>query len=116
MLNKFYNLYRLNKKNANIVVRYLLRRITRRETIQIQENVYSFYCSLIANNSSFIDEFENAFIIKNNKSLKNNIKLRKIPSSDIQVYNQVYTSLEYQHVIDLYKKKFYNPIIINLTY
>ncbi|WP_309609237.1 FkbM family methyltransferase [Flavobacterium sp.] len=113
--NKILNLNRINFKNRFRVLTYLFKTIFKIKTSQNEKNFYSFYCSLIIPNAFLIKELDNAFIIQIKNNTNSKIKLRKIPSSDILVFSQVFIWDEYLPVVKLYNKNFKNSIDYKLN-
>lgn len=107
--NKLSNLKRLNFKNKNKVLFYLIKVILRIKPTQEELNVYVYYNNLINSNGYFFKETENAFISEFSNNFYKRIKTRKSPkSSDIDVYKMIYVSKEYLPAIKAYKENFSN--------
>lgn len=108
-ISKLSNLYRLNFKNQWIVCVYLIKTVFNiKPTIQ-QNEIYIYYNYLINNDGYFFKETVN-FITSNFKgNAQKRIKLRKLPSSDFDVFQQIYFWKEYLPAIDTYKNNFAKP-------
>lgn len=105
--NKFTNLKRLNFINACIVLTYLFKTIMKVKPSEKEIQVYIYYNQLINLNGYFISETSLVYISKFKNNVPKIIKLRKHPSSDINVFQQVYGWEEYLEVIKKYKQHFH---------
>jgi FkbM family methyltransferase len=102
--NKISNLYRLNIYNTITVILYALKKIIKIEPSLFQNNVYKYYNFLIADNGFLFAEEQSYFItIFKKTNLK--LKLRK-NTSDLEVYNQIFSWQAYKSVVDLYNELF----------
>jgi FkbM family methyltransferase len=114
--NKISNLKRLDFKNIIIVILYFVKKIFKLKTSFEEESCYEYYNILIKNNG-YLKEETNEYYISVFKNLQlKKIKTRKRPSSDIDVFKQVYGWNSYYEVIKLYKEnfKFQNEIPLNI--
>ena len=104
--NKFSNLKRLDLKNKLNVISYLFKKTLKIKTSEKENNVYKYYNFLINSNGYLLNETKDVIISEfKNRSIKI-IKLRKRPSSDFDVFQQIFGWFEYQKVVDDYKKNF----------
>jgi FkbM family methyltransferase len=103
-MKKILNLYRVNYRNKILVIKYLFKTVLKIKPKQNEIIAYSFYCGLIITDSVFLNESDTFFIMKNREIEYHKIKIRKSPSSDLEVYLQIFYGKEYQPVVDLYKK------------
>ena len=104
--NKFSNLKRVDFKNKITILAYLFKKGLKIKPSLREINCYEYYNILIQNNGYLAQE-TNQFYISNFNDLQiKKIKTRKRPSSDIDVFKQVYGWNEYLEVIKLYKQNF----------
>lgn len=106
--NKISNLKRLDFKNKYLVLLYLLKTILKIKTGK-ERDTYLYYNGLIHCDGQLIKETENAYISDYSGTLKKRIRLRKKPSSDMDVFQQVYKDNEYLAVVKAYQANFINP-------
>ncbi len=106
--NKFSNLTRLNLTNIFIVLRYLVKTFLKLKPSQKENTIYIYYNYLINSNGYFLTETDEYYISKFKNNFTKIIKMRKSPSSDLDVFQQVYGWEEYKEVVKEYKKWFTN--------
>lgn len=104
--NKISNLNRLNLRNKWIVFFYLIKRLLKIKQNQKEQKVYVFYNFLINSKGYLIEETQNAYVVNFKNNFFKRIKLRKRPSSDIDVFQQIYREQEYLHVVNAYNDNF----------
>lgn len=108
--NKLSNLYRLNAKSALFVLVYLFKKVLRIKVSSTENEMYILYNYLLKNDGYLKEETATSYTCIFKKNREKKIILRKNPSSDLAVFNQVYGWLEYQKVVETYKNSFnYNP-------
>lgn len=105
-MDKLFNLYRLNFKNQIIVLKYLIFRILRMPNNLSSNGVYLYYNYLIKLDGIYITETKNAFVTSFKEIFNKNVYLRKKPSSDMAVLDQVILHKEYLPVVTLFKSNF----------
>lgn len=108
-MNKLKNLYRINLKNKIILFFYYLYKILRIKNTSNQIQSYELFHHLIYSDSVLISENSDLFKVKLLKS-SSIVYIRKYPSSDLNVFEQVYRGSEYKKVIELYKAHFGNTL------
>jgi FkbM family methyltransferase len=113
--NKISNLKRLNSTNRVIVLSYLLKRVLQIKTSRNENNIYTYYNFLINSNGFFFEETSSDIISSFKNIYFKRIKLRKKPSSDFDVFTQVFGWLVYEPVIDSYNENFKNDIDYKLN-
>lgn len=112
-MQKLFQLHRLNFDNKILVLKYLFKRIFKIATSERERIINDYYYHLITNKGIFKVE-ENDSFISYYPRYNTIIKLRKRPSSDLDVFNQVFKDLEYQPVVATFKKYFPNHKEINI--
>lgn len=105
-LEKISNLKRLNFYNKLIVCVYLVKIILKLKPSSKELEVYIFYNYLIKFNGTFFQETDDFFIADFTNNLRKRIKIRKRPSSDRDVFQQIYYWGEYRPVVNTYKDNF----------
>lgn len=107
-INKFTNFNRLDVKNIIVVFHYFIKRILKIRPNLNERSVYAYYNYLIDLNGSLYEETPNEYITNFKNVFDKRIKLRKIPSSDFEVFRQVYSLKEYLPVVNVYNENFRN--------
>ena len=107
-INKFTNFKRLDLKNIYIVFRYFFKRIFKIRPNLNERIVYAYYNDLINLNGYLFEETQNTYITDFKNNFKKRIKLRKVPSSDLEVFKQVFSLKEYLPVVNAYNDNFKN--------
>lgn len=113
--NKISNLKRLNFNSKVIVIIYLIKSIFKIKPSLNEISVYRYYNFLINSDGYVMSETDMFYISEFNRETSKIIKLRKFPSSDFQVYYQIYECCEYLPVVNSYKEKFKNYKDIELN-
>jgi FkbM family methyltransferase len=103
---KIYNLYRLNYKNRITICIYWYKRILKINTTANENYLYAYYNYLINFNGCFVEENANYIVTDFKRRFKTRIKLRKLPSSDLDVFHQIFYWGEYLPVIETFKSNF----------
>lgn len=111
--NKLTNLYRLNFKSARTVLVYLSKKMLRIKVSPNENETYILYNYLLNNDGYIKEETATSYICLFKRNRQKTIVLRKNPSSDSAVFNQVYGWLEYQKVVDTFQQNF--PQALNST-
>jgi len=104
---KLIHLFRLDFSNRIILIQYLLKRIFNLKTKASERLINDYYYHLIKLQGFFKEQADNYFISFYPK-WRATIKTRKRPSSDLDVFAQIFGDLEYKTVVDAYKAKFSN--------
>jgi FkbM family methyltransferase len=105
-MNKFTSFKRLNFKNRIIVVVYLIKIILKIKPTREERDVYILYDVLIAIDGAVVEETDDSFIIDFKTFFTKRIKIRKRPSSDMDVFRQIYIFKEYLPVVKTYQENF----------
>ena len=112
-MQKILNLHRLNAANQILVLKYLLKRILRLKTSEKERQINEYYFHLINFNGFLKQENDNNFV-SNYPDFEALIKLRKRPSSDLNVFAQIYQYQEYKPLVETFQKHFTNDKILNI--
>ncbi len=112
-MKKITQLHRLDLSNKWLILKYLLKRILHLKTTEKERLVNEYYFQLIRMNG-FLKEDNPKDFVAHYPSFNATIKLRKRPSSDLNVFSQVYEYKEYQPVVEVFKKHF--PTVTKLNF
>ena len=112
-MQKITNLYRLDTPNKILVLKYLLKRVLHLKTTENERQINEYYYHLISFNGFFKQENDKDFVAKY-KDFGITIKLRKRPSSDLNVFAQIYQYQEYEPLVATYRKHFPNDKKLNI--
>lgn len=104
-MKKLKNLYRISLKNKIILFFYYLFKTFKLKNSSIQKQVNELYHHLIYTNGVLVSESDEKYKVKLLKT-ESNICIRKYPSSDLNVYGQVFRGNEYKKVAELFKQHF----------
>jgi FkbM family methyltransferase len=104
-MNKLKNLFRISLKNKIILFFYYLFKAFKLKNSPNQKQVNELYHHLIYTNGVLISENDEKYKVKLLKSASN-LSIRKYPSSDLNVFGQVFRGNEYKKVTELYKEFF----------
>jgi FkbM family methyltransferase len=107
-INKFTNFNRLDVKNIYIVFLYFIKRVLKIRPNLKERSVFAYYNYLIDLNGYLYEETSNEYITNFKNIFDKRIKLRKSPSSDFEVFKQVYVLKEYLPVVNAYNENFSN--------
>lgn len=105
LMYKITNLYRINLRNRALVLFYYLKKIAHISPTLNEKQIYELYNHLIVLDGKLLSETNDFFIVRINAS-KTKLKIRKSPSSDLMVFQQVYRGQEYQEVVNLFRQYF----------
>jgi len=94
-------------------LKYLLKRVLRLKTTESERLINEFYFHLICFNGFLKQENAKAFV-SFYPDFHATIKLRKRPSSDMDVFSQIYHYLEYKPVVETFQKYFPNHKKLNI--
>lgn len=100
-------LHRINPINRLVVISYLLKRILHLMTSEKERQINEYYFHLIYFNGFLKQENEKDFI-SNYPDFGVTIKIRKRPSSDLNVFAQIYQYNEYKPLVETFQKHFKN--------
>ena len=112
-MQKLLHLHRLNFSNQILVLKYLLKRIFKLKTSEKERLINEYYFHLIVFNGFLKQENEKDFV-SNYKDFQTTIKLRKRPSSDFNVFAQIYQYFEYKPLVETFQKHFPNNKKLNI--
>lgn len=104
-MQKITNLHRLNPTNKLVMLSYLLKRVLRLKTTEDERNINEYYFHLISFNG-FSKEESDKYFVSDYPDFGVTIKLRKRPSSDMNVFAQIYLYNEYKPLAETFKKHF----------
>ncbi len=104
-MTKLRNLFRLHLANRFRIVSYYLRRIVKGTISTELEGLNDYFHTLIRIDAVQVSESKTNYISKFRKNSKE-FKIRKRPSSDIDVLNQVFYHNEYEAVARAYENAF----------
>ena len=104
-MEKIIHLHRLNFSNSIKVIKYLFKRIVHLKTTTNERLINDYYYHLIKLQGFFKEQTENYFIAYYPK-WNATIKTRKRPSSDLDVFAQIFDDLEYKPVVEAFKANF----------
>jgi FkbM family methyltransferase len=105
MLQKILQLHRLDGVNQKKVLGYLWKRITGTQTTAEERIINEYYAHLIRYRGFLQSEGE-TFFVSQYPTLGVTLKTRKRPSSDLDVFGQIYKYLEYQPLVSIFKEHF----------
>lgn len=111
-MQKILQLYRLNWENRLLIIRYLLKRVLRLKTTEKERQVNEFYFHLISFNG-FLKQDNPKDFVSTYPDFDVTLKIRKRPSSDMDVFSQIYRYLEYKPVVEVFQKHFPNDKKLN---
>ncbi len=112
-MQKITHLYRLDTTNRMLILKYLLKRLLRLKTTEKERQMNEYYFHLISFKGILEQENEKDFVASY-PDFKATIKLRKRPSSDLNVFAQIYQYHEYQPLVEAFQKSFPNDKQLNI--
>lgn len=104
-MQKILNLHRLNSNTKLLVLKYLIKRILHLKTSEKERQINEYYFHLISFNG-FLKEENDKDFVANYPDYGVAIKLRKRPSSDLNVFAQIYQYKEYKPLVATFQKYF----------
>ncbi len=104
-MQKLFHLYRLDAGNRKRVLQYLLKRVLRSKTT-LEERIANEYYAHLIRYQGFLKEETVAFFVAFYPKLGVTLKTRKRPSSDLDVFGQIYTFEEYKPLVEIFRKHF----------
>ncbi|WP_333875305.1 FkbM family methyltransferase [Flavobacterium sp.] len=104
-MQKITQLHRLNLRNGLLVLQYLLKRVLHLKTTEKERSINEFYFHLISFNGFLKEDNPNDHVAYY-PDFKVTLKIRKRPSSDLDVFSQIYRYREYQPVVATFQKYF----------
>lgn len=104
-MRKIFNLHRLDAGNKRKVWGYFFKRIIRLKTTPQERLINDYYAHLIRFDGILQSENDHSFISHYPK-LGVTLKTRKRPSSDLEVFSQIYRYLEYEPLVKIFKENF----------
>jgi FkbM family methyltransferase len=112
-MQKITNLHRLDPTNKMLVLKYLLKRILHLKTSDAERQINEYYFHLISFNGFMKQENERDFVAYY-PDFGATIKLRKRPSSDLNVFAQIYQYNEYKPLVEAFQVHFPNDKKLNI--
>lgn len=112
-MQKLFHLYRLDFFNRILILKYLLKRILHFNTSEKEKQINEYYFHLITFNGFLKQENEKDFVA-NYPDFEATIKLRKRPSSDLNVFAQIYQYQEYKPLVEIFQKHYPNDTMLNI--
>src|SRR5574343_204884 len=104
-MQKLFHLHRLDATNRKRVLQYLLKRVLRSKTSLEERIANEYYAHLIRHQGFLKAETSTAFTAYYPK-LDVTLETRKRPSSDLDVFTQIYSYQEYQPLVQLFNTHF----------
>lgn len=112
-MQKITNLHRLDLPNSAQVLKYLLKRILHLKTSDKEKQINEYYFHLISFKGFLKQENKNNFVAYY-PDFNATIRLRKRPSSDLNVFAQIYQYDEYKPLVATFKKHFSTDKKLNI--
>ncbi len=106
-MKKLVQLYRLDLASKRTFLKYLVKRALHLPTSENEELLHAFYDHLIRFNGRLEENNPGNFVTRY-ADLGVTLKLRKRPSSDVDVFSQIYKLKAYQALVDAFQKHFPN--------
>lgn len=104
-MQKITNLHRLDLPNTALVLKYLLKRILHLNTSEKEKQINEYYFHMISF-KGFLKQENNKNFVGYYPDFNATIRLRKRPSSDLNVFAQIYQYDEYKPLVETFKKHF----------
>ena len=111
-MQKITQLHRLNWTNRLLILRYLLKRVLHLKTTEKERQLNEFYFHLISF-KGFLKQENTKDFVSAYPDLGVTLKIRKRPSSDMDVFSQIYRYMEYKPVVEVFQKHFPNDKKLN---
>lgn len=112
-MKKIINLYRLNFNNQKKIIVYLFKKLLHLQVSKNEQILNEYYFHLISYNGCVVSENETDFV-SYYKDLNLKIKLRKRPSSDLNVFAQIFKYNEYKPLVDCFNDNFADESKLNI--
>jgi FkbM family methyltransferase len=112
---KLLNLSRLRPANRVAELKYLAKRLLKRQVTPNEQTLNEYYFHLISNQGVQKAEDMDSYTAHYTQSGLT-VRLRKRPSSDLNVFSQVFKYLEYEPLLDLVKELWpdlKNPVVLD---
>jgi FkbM family methyltransferase len=106
-MKKIMNLHRLNFSSKIVILNYYIKKIFGIRPSLKQSHTRDYFNHLIKFDAFYKGEINDDFITFYPK-WDITIKIRKAPSSDVLVFNQIFIDEEYKPVVEIFKKNFNN--------
>lgn len=103
---KILNLYRLNTKNVIGILSLLWKKYWKIDLSQKEIEKYTLYNYMIRLNGNLVEETDQSFLLVFKNKRRDKIKVRKFPSSDLNVFQQVFFWKGYLPIIKIYQDNF----------
>jgi FkbM family methyltransferase len=113
MIQKLFQLHRLDTANKKTVLRYLWKRVIRSKTT-VEERIINEYYAHLIRYQGFLKSEGETFFVSQYPKLGVTLKTRKRPSSDLDVFGQIYKYLEYKPLVEIFNKSFPNTKAPNI--
>ena len=105
MIHKIKNLSRLKGNYLFIVLGFYFKKIVKLKSSQKENKIANFYYALVKNRYKIVSHNKKYGTIKSDFN-DMQLSLRNFPSSDIDVFYQIFLNKEYQEVFTIAKKYF----------
>lgn len=104
-MQKIFHLYRLDSSSRLIILKYLFKRVFKLETTLRERILNDYYFHLISFDG-FLKEETDYYFNSYYPKWESIIRTRKRPSSDLEVFTQIFNFLEYKPVVETFKTNF----------
>ena len=104
-MQKLFHLHRLDAGNRKRVLQYLVKRVQRSKT-SLEERIANEYYAHLIRYQGFLKAETSATFTAYYPKLGVTLETRKRPSSDLDVFAQIYSYQEYQPLVQLFNKHF----------
>ena len=112
-MQKLTNLFRLKPANRRTEMRYLVKRALKRPVSDAERLVNEYYFHLIRFNAIQKGETTDSYFAYY-RDWNISVRLRKRPSSDMEVFWQLFLLEEYKPVVEAYRRHFGDPLQLNV--
>ncbi|WP_295333183.1 FkbM family methyltransferase [Flavobacterium sp.] len=112
-MQKLFQLHRLDAANKKRVLQYLWKRIIQVKPT-IEERIANEYYAHLIRYQGILQSESETFFVSHYPKLGVTLKTRKRPSSDLDVFSQIYKYSEYEPLVTLFKKNFPNTQAPNI--
>lgn len=104
-MQKLFHLHRLDAVNRKRVLQYLVKRVQRSKT-SLEERIANEYYAHLIRYQGFLKAETSTTFTAYYPKLGVTLETRKRPSSDLDVFAQIYSYQEYQPLVQLFNKHF----------